>query len=598
MRVFLFLLIISISVNAQKDTIQLKRVQIYGSFSKKNNSGYSLKIIKDSIFNTDSRLQEVLQEQANVYFKEYGNGMVSSIALRGSGAQHTAVYFNGIAINSVLNGQTDFNTIAINDFNEIIVKKGSGSTTLGSGAIGGAINLIDLVSFKKEQKTKLFAGYGSYNSKNGYAQFIKSNNSWFMKYAVNFATSKNDYPYLNTNKKNENGAYQKMHLKAVLGHRFKNNNPLRFFVTYSNNNRDLSGTITASSFSTLMDKNTRLLLRYQVKNTRIKQQIDVAYLLEFYRFYLYKNTDNYSFGNANTLQAKYRLSHNFNGKIQLFSGLEFKQINAKGSDIISHQTRQSEAFLLSHFRIDDKLQFNTSIRKGIASNFIIPFIYGLDIAYKMKRDFTVKTNFSTNYRLPTINDLYWNPGGNPNLNPENSLSYEIILAYKKSKFRLNASFYVTKSKNLIQWQPVSGNFWQPVNVQKVNSKGISLETDYVLKGVNFSLFYDFTESKDLKTNKQLIYVPYHKATFSADYHLKDWSFYLTNQYNGKVFATTSNSKTVSDYFLMHFRLNLKIPRYKANIGLKIRNILNSYYETIAYRPMPNRNYQVYCTIEL
>ena len=597
MRVFLFLLIISISVNAQKDTVQLKEVQIYGSFSKKYNSGFSVKSIKDSLFLANTGLQEVLQKQANIYFKEYGNGMVSSITLRGSGAQHTAVYFNGIAINSVLNGQTDFNTIAVNNFNEIIVKKGSGSTTLGSGAIGGAINLVDLVFFKMEQKIKLYTSYGSYNTKNGAVQFQKSNSSWFMKYAVNFTASNNDYPYLKTNQKNKNGAYQKTHLKAVLGHRFKNNNPLEFFVTHSNNNRNLSGSLTASSFSKLIDKNTRLLLRYQVKNTGIKQQMDLAYLLESYRFYLYKNTDDFSFGKANTLLAKYHLSYNFTGKIQFFSGLEVKQITAKGSDIEYHQNKQSEFFLLSHFRIDDKLQFNASIRKGIASNFTIPFIYGLDIAYKIKRDFTIKTNFSTNYRLPTINDLYWNPGGNPNLKPENSLSYEIILAYKKSKFRFNSSFYVTKSKNLIQWQPVSGNFWQPINVQNVISKGISLETDYALKGLNFSLFYDFTESKDLKTNKQLIYIPYHKATFNTDYHLKKWSFSLTNQYNGKVFTTTTNTKTVSDYFLMHFRLNRKVPRYKANIGLKIRNVLNSYYETIAYRPMPNRNYQVYCTIQ-
>jgi len=597
MRIFFLFLVISISVKAQKDTIQLKEVQIYGSFSKKYNSGFHLKIIKDSVFEAGSGLQEVLQNQANIYFKEYGNGMVSSIALRGTGAQHTAVYFNGIAINSVLNGQTDFNTIASNSFNEIVIKKGAGSTTLGNGAIGGAINLVDFISFKKEQKVSLFAGYGSYNIKKGAIQFKKSNSKWFMKYAVNYMQSTNDYPYLHTNKKNENGAYQNLHLKSVIAYRFKNNNPLQFFVMHSKNDRDLSGSLTAGSFSKLKDENARLLLRYQVKNTGIKQQMDLAYLEESYQFYLYKNTDNYSYGNAKTVLAKYHLSYRLNAKIQFYSGLQAKQIAAKGSDILQDKNFQTEAFLLSHYRLTDKLQLNASIRKGFASDFSIPFIYGVDVQYKIKDALFLKTNLSTNYRLPTTNDLFWNPGGNPDLKPENSVSYEAILEYKRANFALQTSIYRIKSKNLIQWRPVSGDFWQPINVQNVLSKGISVEANYAFSHFNFQFYYDYTKATDLKTDKQLIYVPYHKATFNADYHIKKWAFFLTNQYNGKVFTTTTNSKIVPDYFLMHFRLNRKIPRYKASIGLKINNILNRYYETIAYRPMPNRNYQLYCNIQ-
>ena len=58
-----------------------------------------------------SSLGDDLSIQTGAYFKEYGNGMLSSISYRGLGAAHTGVFFEGIPINSGLTGQTDFNLI-------------------------------------------------------------------------------------------------------------------------------------------------------------------------------------------------------------------------------------------------------------------------------------------------------------------------------------------------------------------------------------------------------------------------------------------------------------------------------------------------------
>ena len=83
---------------------------------------------------------ELLEKQSNLYFKQNGYGMVSSISLRGTTASQTGVFWNGIAINSALNGQTEFNTIQGNSFNAIEIRRGGGSVLLGNGALGGAVN--------------------------------------------------------------------------------------------------------------------------------------------------------------------------------------------------------------------------------------------------------------------------------------------------------------------------------------------------------------------------------------------------------------------------------------------------------------------------
>jgi outer membrane cobalamin receptor len=142
----LFLLICA-SLFSQNNSInKLEEIVLKGSFSPSLNSGYTIEIIKDSVLkNNFQSLGNLLQDQVNLYFKQNGNGMVSSISLRGTNASQTGVFWNGIAINSSLNGQIDFNTLGANSFDEVEIRRGGGSVLLGSGAIGGAINLSDRV---------------------------------------------------------------------------------------------------------------------------------------------------------------------------------------------------------------------------------------------------------------------------------------------------------------------------------------------------------------------------------------------------------------------------------------------------------------------
>jgi len=146
-RVFLFLILTAGSVYSQIDSInKLDEVVLHGNFSPVMNSGYEIQVITDSVLRSNYvSLGELLQEQANFYFKQNGAGMVSSISLRGTTASQTGIYWNGIGINSALNGQTDFNTIQANSFDKLEVRKGGGSVLFGNGSVGGAINLKDEV---------------------------------------------------------------------------------------------------------------------------------------------------------------------------------------------------------------------------------------------------------------------------------------------------------------------------------------------------------------------------------------------------------------------------------------------------------------------
>lgn len=85
---------------------------------------------------------------------------------------------------------------------------------------------------------------------------------------------------------------------------------------------------------------------------------------------------------------------------------------------------------------------------------------------------------SYNYRFPSMNDLYWRPGGNPDVKPEDGYSYDAAIGYKNdltSWMILNAeaSGYLMHIDNWILWLPKDGNqwIWTPQNKRNVLSLG-------------------------------------------------------------------------------------------------------------------------------
>ena len=76
------------------------------------------------------------------------------------------------------------------------------------------------------------------------------------------------------------------------------------------------------------------------------------------------------------------------------------------------------------------------------------------------------------FRLPTMNDLFWSPGGNPDLIPESGwdLKASFSLQNKHNIFKLEA--FAGKLNNGIIWRP-NGLFWQPINEFLITRYGMN-----------------------------------------------------------------------------------------------------------------------------
>ena len=336
-------------LQSQNDKInELDEIVLRGKFSSLFNDGYQTKVINDSIFESElNSLGHVLQKEANFYFKQNGFGMVSSISLRGTGASQTGVYWNGIAINSALNGQTDFNTLGPSGFDALEIRKGGATVLLGNGSIGGAVNLKDRLVFDHKKSLKLMAGAGSFDTYNAQIKGVISSDKWSAKVAFGGISSANDYPYPRSDLKNENGAYKNFNINSSFGFKLNERHQFSLFGSLFDNHRNLSGTLSSMSSAQLDNIDKRLMLNWKFLGDAYTSSLKLALLSEEYQYIYDRNVSGQSsFGKSDRYVAKYDLSYFVAKNMVLSGGIDGVYAIGNGKQILRMPAKQISVPLL------------------------------------------------------------------------------------------------------------------------------------------------------------------------------------------------------------------------------------------------------------
>ncbi len=553
-------------------------------------------VLNDStIKKSKSSLTDLLNFNSLIYFKENGLGMVSSPAFRGTTAQQTAVVWNGININSQFNGQTDFNAINTLNFNEISVRSGGGSVLYGSGAIGGTIHLDNTTEFNKDFDTNVMVRYGSFNTADMDFKSHFSNERLIADISANYTFSDNDYKYVDSERRNSNGEFYNVGISARFGYKINSKNTLNYYGNIYDGERHFSLILPSETKTKYRDFNTRQLLEWNGIYNRFLSTLKVAYLTENYRYYGNINRESYTYGEAKTLIGKYQLGFRPFQDAYLEAVADINHTIGEGSSIAeSERTITGFSILLKH-QID-KFLYEATLRKEITNTYESPVLMSLGLQYKFAPNYTLHINGSRNFRIPTYNDLYWAGSGNLDLKPESSYQLELgnTLLFENLSFSV-IGFY-NDITDMIRWLPV-GSVWRPDNTKEVVTYGVETRAGYekTFGQHQFKIFanYGYTVSEDQTTNKQLIYVPYHKVSGALNYRYKRLSVYWQTMFAGEVFLLSDNNpRYVLDGYLIN-NLGIEYHFKTLLLGTQVRNIFNENYQGMANRYMPGIHYNFY-----
>ena len=253
----------------------------------------------------------------------------------------------------------------------------------------------------------------------------------------------------------------------------------------------------------------------------------------------------------------------------------------------------------------NKFESKLSIRYEHIDGTGIPVLPSLGIEQVILNGFSVSARVSRDFRMPTLNDLYWRPGGNPDLLPESGWSQEIGLHYiSDEKGILNSASITTFNRNIDNWilWGLSENsfFWSASNLASVWSRGIELRSDlgfnYGKTHFRFQGGYDYIKSTNeialdspsLDEGEQLWYTPVHQGHFSLGAEWKGFEISYQHTITGATSGVNEDLEAF-DLAILRFQFAPLTQKPKFTLFLNINNLWDETYFIMERRPMPGRN---------
>lgn len=555
--------------------------------------------------NDNKGITEWLKKNNSFFIKNYGQGTLASIAYRGSSAAQNEVYWNGIKINSPFTGQVDGNLLTIDPHQQL-------SLSSLTNTIGAQIGMDDNPS-TQGVSGKFLMRYTSLNAMDLSGSVYYGKDNFFAQISASTLWAKNDFRVpdvfvRNGWKKQVHNALSMTNVKSVLRYRLKQNHWLSAAFWWSHNNREIPPLLTQKkSQQTQYDRAVRAYLKYggEVKAFRISVHSSVINDEMLFRDDAIKlSSRSRSLVSRNEANVSYHFRKR-EIKTSVNVKYDFEQAKSDGYTASAHRhiAEINERFYMRCQNLFVQATiYQTIFRKQVIPTFDVWARYELHRASVFH---TFKTSFARTMRLPSMNDLYWNISGNPDLKPEKGWKGEVNWETNHRFLQTKITAYGQYTTDWILWSPSSPVIWTPENLKRVYGCGTELFASsgkfqgkwqlYFVSSYNWNrtINMDAVSSYDASANKQLIYVPVHKAYGAVRGGWGGFSASVDYTYFSKIYTSTDNSQSLHGYGLMDVHLNkeFEVKQQKITIGFGIYNLLDTQYQTMPNRAMPGRYYE-------
>ena len=663
-------LFITLSVpqsNAQKAN-ELNEVVISGTRPMKEIGVQKTTI--DSIAlkeNISLSMADILAFNSSIFVKNYGRATLSTVAFRGTSPSHTQVTWNGMKINNPMLGMTDFSTIPAYFIDRASLLHGTSSVNETGGGLGGLVKLSTNPDAPKGINIQYIQGIGSFKTFDEFFHFTYASKKWTTSTRAVYMSSPNDYTYINHDKKvniydenhniigqyhpkerNRSGAYKDLHILQEVYYNSLKGDKIGLNAWYVNSNRELPLLTTEygdeRDFENRQREQTfRGLLSWEHNRNLWKLGLKGGYIYTWLA-YDYKREiaeDKWStmtrsrsrvhtiFGNA---EWEYYPTNKWFFNVNVTA---HQQLVRSEDNNILYQLQDRAVIGYDKGRIEltgsvsakwqpiDRLGMSIVVREDFYGTKWTPFIpaFFIDGIITQNGKLTVKASVSRNYRFPSLNDLYFLPGGNPDLKSEKGFNYDCGLSFKTGKSGLysldtDATWFDSYIDDWIIWLPTPKGFFSPRNVRRVHAYGVELKGNLGLRiaknwwlDLNGSYSWtpsinqgDKTSEPDKSIGKQLPYIPKHSASVTGRVTWKSWSFLYKWCYYSERYTMTSNEYSISGHLPEYFMSNISLEKnfvfkpIDLQLKLAVNNLFNEDYLSVLSRPMPGINFEFFIGI--
>ena len=517
-------------VNASLDTLVVTATR---SEEKIGNVPARISVIDQNAIkkNPALNLSDLIQQDPSVYVKQSGGmGQISEIGLRGTKAVHTLVLKDGARLNS----QNELGPLYpayldTSDIQQIEILKGPASVQYGSDAIGGVVQLIS----KKPVKSgaELTGIYGEHNT---YKTIVKADlvtDQGFYAQVGGQRLESDGTRIFESQDKSDNASYDQKGYNAKVGY-------------FQQNQIDASASISENKGTSIFSNDyiTNTAPRNfvnRVINAKVDYNILQNLILGAHFANVQDKQDVPAYGSkydTENNQTDLNLKWKFTPHQNILIGTTYNDANYQTNTIINNdQSVASTGYYLQH-QFKNEL-FDTQVGLRVEDNelFGSHTVGQGAIRYHFLPNASVYANIGSAFRAPTLNELYSQWGGNENLEPEESISYELGFDYAiTDNLATSFSVYRTNVDNLIVYSDSMNQ-----NVGEANFTGGEAGLKWKQDDLFLATEYAYVETENKATGLEIAYRPKQTLTFTAG--LENAVYGLSTSIIARSHANASNS---------------------------------------------------------
>jgi len=607
-----FVALFCCALSAQTDTAQvLPSVEVVGSPLRVRPAGASFDTVAIGPGHTGN-LADMLAQKSGVYIKSYGLGSLATTATRGGGAAQTAVVWNGLPLQGPMLGLVDLSLVPLFFVDNVAVQYGGNGATWGSGAVGGAILLDNAAGVPDGCSAEVGAGVGSFGWQQQTlalrygAGRLGSTTRLFREQADNDFTFR-VHPDL-PERRQQHAA---LHQQGVLQEFFwqagtKQTLTLRTWLQHTA--REIPPTtVQNKSLATQADGFARTALQWKRAGKTWIWQARAAYFAEHIHYSdpTIRLMSDSRFG---IWTGEVEADWTPGARTRLQGALTQTHARANTPAYGEARAQRRTALFTAFSRTGKRWRAQLDNRLEVADGALVPPTPSLGGAWDALPYLTLKARVARSYRLPTLNDRYWRPGGNPDLLPEDAWSREagVVLHRQRGPWRWAYSItgYDRRLRNAILWAQQTGQpFFSPQNIAEVHSRGLEQRFDVArtLQGGQVSIAggHDLARSTNeraierpmIAAGTQLFYVPLHRAYAEIAVRYKALQVGAQQQFTSGVIGLNEPVPAFTTGSL-HLQYTGAVGSYSGRMFARMENLWDASYQVIERRPMPGRHFRV------
>ncbi|MBH0181996.1 MAG: TonB-dependent receptor, partial [Nitrospira sp.] len=444
-----------------------------------------------------------------------GPGTEATVKMRGAFARHTLVLIDGVIVNSPTDGAYNFANLTAENIERIEILRGAQSMLYGSDAIGGVISIYT----KKGTGAPRVGAFMEYGS---FATFREGGNISGAKGPFDFSASVSRWDTSSFSAINyrrggfEGDGFHNTQVSAKVGAALPNDGRVEFNMRWYDSRTSFDGFADSGAPADVFG--ARSMNRNLILNGTYEQPLTSWWTTKLTLSQANERLRSNS-GNAGyNLTTRQFIAANPNSCFPNFDAcftpfatdlevlnrrLEWQNNVRVGEWVLltaGYQLRREEGdsagffgataptkvissnagFAQAQVNLWDRLFMTAGGRHDSYNNFEDATTYRVTGGYSVKETGTkFRGSYATGFKAPTMNDLYFQGFGNPNLKPEKSLSMDLGIAQSlfSDRLQLSAGYFWNRFQNLIQFAsggplcPPGSFGFCPINVADAKTQG-------------------------------------------------------------------------------------------------------------------------------